>query len=270
MSDIANYGINYRYRDNQIAETIQNEQQYINLNNQYYIPTKQLLSEYFFNDNNIDLKTQKQLIRDLFSGKLTLKQLRDYGSVNSNVSKNKPKVLSKNSNEAVKKYSKSKNNDGLLNDLNDHDKALRNARDLNVTKKGISIFDFDDTLATSKSKVIVEMADGSTNELTPAQFAKQHGKLEQQGASFDFSQFNKVIDGKPGPLVAKLKKASGAHAGQAKDLQKALDEGINPYVSMYRDKKGKMVYDILYFLGGVAAYFGFVFMIIAWTWIVLK
>ena len=179
----------------------------VDLNNQYYIPTKQLLSEYFFNDNNIDLKTQKQLIRDLFSGKLTLKQLRDYGSVNSNVSKNKPKVLSKNSNEAVKKYSKSKNNDGLLNDLNDHDKALRNARDLNVTKKGISIFDFDDTLATSKSKVIVEMPDGSTNELTPAQFAKQHGKLEQQGASFDFSQFNKVIDGKPGPLVAKLKKA---------------------------------------------------------------
>ena len=47
-------------------------------------------------------------------------------------------------------------------------------------------------------------------------------------------------------VVAKLKKASGAHAGQAKDLQKALDEGINPYVSMYRDKKnGKMVYDVL-------------------------
>ncbi len=47
-------------------------------------------------------------------------------------------------------------------------------------------------------------------------------------------------------VVAKLKKASGAHAGQAKDLQKAIDEGINPYVSMYRDKKnGKMVYDVL-------------------------
>ena len=172
-----------------------------------YIPTKQTLAEYFFNDNNIDVKTQKELIRNLFEGKFTLNQLRDYGNINSNVSKNKPKVLNKNLNEAVKKYSKSKNNDSLLNDLNNHDKALRNARDLNTPKKGISIFDFDDTLATSKSKVIVEMPDGSTTELTPAEFAKQHGKLEQQGASFDFSQFNEVIDGKPGPLVAKLKKA---------------------------------------------------------------
>ena len=172
-----------------------------------YIPTKQTLAEYFFNDNNIDVKTQKELIRNLFEGKFTLKQLRDYGNINSNVSKNKPKVLNKNLNEAVKKYSKSKNNDSLLNDLNNHDKALRNARDLNTPKKGISIFDFDDTLATSKSKVIVEMPDGSTTELTPAEFAKQHGKLEEQGASFDFSQFNEVIDGKPGPLVAKLKKA---------------------------------------------------------------
>lgn len=105
------------------------------------------------------------------------------------------------------KFSKSKDKQKILNDLNNYDKALRNARDLNKPKKGISIFDFDDTLATSKSKVIVEMPDGSTNELTPAEFAKQHSKLEDQGATFDFSQFNEVIDGKPGPLVAKLKKA---------------------------------------------------------------
>mgnify|MGYP003145810408 FL=1 len=105
------------------------------------------------------------------------------------------------------KYSKSTGNSSLLNDLNNHDKALRNARNLNAPKKGISIFDFDDTLATSKSKVIVEMPDGTKKEITPAEFAKQHSNLEQQGASFDFSQFNKVIDGKPGPLVAKIKKA---------------------------------------------------------------
>ena len=124
-------------------------------------------------------------------------------ATNQNIENNKIKAFNKNQN----KYSKSTNNEGLLNDLNNHDKALRNTRDLNAPKKGISIFDFDDTLATSKSKVIVEMPDGSTTELTPAEFAKQHGKLEQQSAIFDFSQFNEVIDGKPGPLVAKLKKA---------------------------------------------------------------
>ena len=124
-------------------------------------------------------------------------------ATNKNIETSKQKAFSKSTN---KKYSKSTNNDGLLNDLNNHDKALRNARDLNTPKKGISIFDFDDTLATSKSKVIVTV-DGKTTKITPAEFAKQHSRLEEQGAEFDFSEFNKVIDGKPGPLVAKIKKA---------------------------------------------------------------
>jgi hypothetical protein len=101
----------------------------VDLNNIYYIPTKQTLSEYFFNDANIDLKIQKELMRDLFEGKSTLKQLRAYGKVNSKVTVNKPKVFNKNSNKTTVKYSKAKNNDKLINDLNNYDKALRNAKD---------------------------------------------------------------------------------------------------------------------------------------------
>ena len=267
-------------------------------------------------------------------------------ATNQNIENSKVKAFNKNQT----KYSKSTNNDGLLNDLNNHDKALRNARDLNAPKKGISIFDFDDTLATSKSQVIVNIPEqvqkttgtgnavkvintvykgvvdliaknkkiesinfssdaaessriklyntlagklkkdlgwnldlfettsfgkkesedftltkakdqknikilgsnlnftedtvgnfkssfeinnrtynvsldkkgkgdyelnfsligegkGKTFKLTPQQFAKQHSDLELQGAKFDFSEFNKVVDGKPGPLAAKIKKA---------------------------------------------------------------
>jgi hypothetical protein len=124
-------------------------------------------------------------------------------STNKNIETSKEKAFNKN---PKSKFSKAINNDGLLNDLNNYDKAMRNARDLNAPKKGISIFDFDDTLATSKSKVIVTV-DGKTIKITPAEFAKQHSKLEEQGAEFDFSEFNKVVDGKPGPLAAKLKKA---------------------------------------------------------------
>ena len=124
-------------------------------------------------------------------------------STNKNIETSKEKAFNKN---PKSKFSKAINNDGLLNDLNNYDKALRNARNLNAPKKGISIFDFDDTLATSKSKVIVTV-DGKTTKITPAEFAKQHSKLEEQGAEFDFSEFNKVVDGKPGPLAAKLKKA---------------------------------------------------------------
>ena len=124
-------------------------------------------------------------------------------ATNQNIETSKSKAFVKNQT----KYSKSTNNDGLVNDLNNYDKALRNAKDINAPKKGISVFDFDDTLATTKSKIIVNMPNGSVKKITPAEFAKQHGKLQDQGAEFDFSEFNEVIDGKPGPLAAKLKKA---------------------------------------------------------------
>ena len=267
-------------------------------------------------------------------------------ATNNSIEVSKKKAFNKN---PKSKFSKSNTNEGLLNDLNNYDKALRNARDLNAPKKGISIFDFDDTLATSKSKVIVTVPEqvqkitgtgnavkvintvykgvvdliaknkkiksinfssdaaessriklyntladklkkdlgwslnlfettsfgkkesedftltkpkeqkdiktlgsnlnftedtvgnfkssfeinnrtynvsldkkgegdyelnfsligegkGKTFKLTPQQFAKQHSDLELQGAEFDFSEFNKVVDGKPGPLAAKIKK----------------------------------------------------------------
>jgi hypothetical protein len=37
------------------------------------------------------------------------------------------------------------------------------------------------------------MPDGKVKKITPAEFAKQHSKLEEQGATFDFSEFNKVV-----------------------------------------------------------------------------
>ena len=82
----------------------------------------------------------------------------------------------------------------------------------NQPKKGISVLDFDDTLATSKSKVIVyapAFEPGTSREvsmkLTPAEFAERHADLESMGASFDFSEFNKVVGGKKGPFFNKAK-----------------------------------------------------------------
>ena len=188
-------------------------------------------------------------------------------------------------------FSKGVSNETVIDNMRMIDKALDNARDINAEPKGISIYDFDDTLAFSKSKVIVIMpqnlegisaidklieqnreignrilaarneqqlkarrkkiddletqnsadelralyskakgqnkediklalqekykamgpdavADsqidimtGEVMKITPAQFATDAAKLENQGAIFDFSEFNKVVDGKPGPLV---------------------------------------------------------------------
>ena len=95
--------------------------------------------------------------------------------------------------------------DGTIEKMQTIDEAMQLSRSYKTPTKGMSVIDFDDTLATSDSKVIVNMPDGSTNEITPAQFAQQHDDLVNEGASFDFQQFNKVIKGKKGPFFNKAK-----------------------------------------------------------------
>ena len=75
----------------------------------------------------------------------------------------------------------------------------------NQPKKGISVLDFDDTLARTNSQIIVNMPDGTTKEINATEFALQSATLEAMGAEFDFSQFNEVVDGKKGPFYNKAK-----------------------------------------------------------------
>lgn len=75
--------------------------------------------------------------------------------------------------------------------------------------KGITVLDFDDTLATTKSNVLYTAPDGTTGKLNAEEFAKQGGELLAQGYKFDFSEFNKVVDGKTAPLFNKAMKLYG-------------------------------------------------------------
>jgi len=91
-----------------------------------------------------------------------------------------------------------------------------NANKPSLKDKGISVFDFDDTLAKTKEKIIVNMpyyAPGSmteaTMELTPAEFAERAVELEEMGASFDFSQFENVKGAEKGPLADLALKRQG-------------------------------------------------------------
>ena len=102
-------------------------------------------------------------------------------------------------------FSKSTTLEQSIRKLKNMDKALKMSRRKNPPVKGISIIDFDDTLATSNSMVIVNMPDGKTSKIPPAEFATQATKLEQQGAKFDFSEFNDVKEVKIGPFFNKAK-----------------------------------------------------------------
>ena len=86
--------------------------------------------------------------------------------------------------------------------LGTYDQAARKARSLDTPKKGISVFDFDDTLAKTKEKVIVNKLDGTSTEISASQFAAQALQLESEGATFDFSNFENVAKGTAkGPLA---------------------------------------------------------------------
>ena len=80
---------------------------------------------------------------------------------------------------------------------------------LSKTAKGISVFDFDDTVGITKSNVLYTMPDGTTGKLNAEEFAKNGKSMLDEGAVFDFSEFSKVTDGKPGPMVEKMKKMIG-------------------------------------------------------------
>ena len=112
-------------------------------------------------------------------------------------------------------------NKGLIKAVNFADKKANIQNGINIdaitkslsknsqTSKGISVFDFDDTVGLTKSNVLYTMPDGTEGKLNGAEFAKEGSRLLVEGAAFDFSEFSKVVDGKPGPMVEKMKKMIG-------------------------------------------------------------
>jgi len=85
-------------------------------------------------------------------------------------------------------------------------RAIRKVNEMAINNEvmGISIWDFDDTLARTNSKVIFVAPDGTRGKLTAEEFASKGAQLLEQGYVYDFSEFDKVIDGTPGPFLPKF------------------------------------------------------------------
>jgi hypothetical protein len=81
--------------------------------------------------------------------------------------------------------------------------AILFSRKVNPSQ-GMSVWDFDDTLAKTKSKVLFTSPEGVTGSLTAEQYAKDYVELAEQGYEFDFSEFNKVVEGEIGPFFKKF------------------------------------------------------------------
>ena len=94
--------------------------------------------------------------------------------------------------------------------------AINNAASIKYsqTPKGISVFDFDDTLARTKSNVLYVTADGKKGKLTAAQFAARSETMLAQGVEFNFSEFSKVMKGELGPLFNEAQKKEGKYTNK--------------------------------------------------------
>ena len=76
----------------------------------------------------------------------------------------------------------------------------------NENTKGISILDFDDTLATTKSNILFTAPDGTKGKLNAEEYARDYVALAEAGYKFDFSEFNYVVGGEVAPLFNKALK----------------------------------------------------------------
>ena len=87
-------------------------------------------------------------------------------------------------------------------------KAISKARTESFSRssEGITVLDFDDTLATTESLVRFTAPDGTKGTLNAEQYASQYQGLLEKGYKFDFTEFNKVVKAKLAPLFNKALK----------------------------------------------------------------
>ena len=72
------------------------------------------------------------------------------------------------------------------------------------TIQGATVMDFDETVGVSENYILATK-DGKTVKISSADWPNVGDGMIKEGWSMDFTDFNKVTDGKPGPLFDKLK-----------------------------------------------------------------
>jgi hypothetical protein len=102
----------------------------------------------------------------------------------------------KNPNVKIKK--------SITKDVSTANNLVKASRSDMSKPKGASIFDFDETVGISENFVIATK-EGITKRISSEQWPLVGETLKEQGYKFDFTDFNKVTKGRPGPLLQKMK-----------------------------------------------------------------
>ena len=139
-------------------------------------------------------------------------EIKEFNKISDSKQKSKLKTENTLKKTGVASVSDGMTTDQIVEKAKKIDEAIRKANGINQPIKKIRVFDFDDTMATTKSDVLYTAPDGKEGKLNAEEFAKQGKDLLDQGYVFDFSEFNKVTKGKKGPLwkvAEKIKETRG-------------------------------------------------------------
>ena len=171
----------------------------------------------YLSENPAIIEAQNELIHKQLIGDITAKEAREILDeiIKVKGTKEADRAFKETKTEldgsGVMNTSEKMTTEELVKKARTIDKALRMADRPNMPEKKIRIFDFDDTIAKTKSKVFAEK-EGERIELTAEEFAEKGMELIDQGYEMDFTDFNKVVEGKKGPLfdlIKKLKESPG-------------------------------------------------------------
>ena len=170
------------------------------------INEKQTIAEYFGVDN-LNVEKAKQAIINIFEGKQDIKVLREQSKVKYSKDIDGHNKLNKAINKSRSAFKQRFKK--IQAQKQEAEKFVESIRPQLKKPKGITVLDFDDTLATTKSLVKYTTPEGKTGTLNAEEYASTYEDLLDKGYTFDFSDFNKVVKGKLAPLFNKAMKLQG-------------------------------------------------------------
>tara|TARA_R110001592_G_scaffold39221_1_gene129107 strand:+ start:14357 stop:23305 length:8949 start_codon:yes stop_codon:yes gene_type:complete len=179
---------------------------------------------------SIDMRIAKKIVSTVPKSKWNLIEYMLNAKVKNgkNVEKQNKSVIEKAVGSKIAKQVASKDINQTIKNI---DKALENGRKRNKKARGASVFDFDETVAFSENFIYATKGK-ETKKIASDRWPFVGEKLVNEGWKMDFTDFNKVTKGRPGPLMQKMKnqiKKFGSEnvfilTARAKESQAAIHE----------------------------------------------
>jgi len=145
------------------------------------------------------------------------------------------KVLSQSLGKNMAKTVASKNINKIVKIV---DKALDNGRKRDKKSRGMSTFDFDETLIIKGKNFVTATKGKESIKISSEKFPLEGPKLAEQGYKFDFKDFVNVKGGVKGPLIPKIKNQIAKYGNENVFVLTARMQESAPAIHAWLKSKG--------------------------------